>query len=329
MLACNLNFIIKNIDYFILSFLITKFKSERQDVKKKLLKFILCLLSIFIITANQICIADCKIIVDKGTQTLWLLKNRKVIAQYPISLGMDSYSDKRQRGDCATPEGAFYVTYKKPDAKFYLFIGISYPNKVDAWWAYRRGIIKFPEMIMIWRAIDIKAAPPSNTPLGGAIGIHGGGLYRQYGNKKIRDWTEGCIALNNSSIANLYQYIRQGDQVLIYDSKKDFFSMMKPFANPVKPSGSYDSKITFHTILGKIVLHLKQTPDYSRSLEILWLKNRQSPIVIYDKNADGYLGFQDKITGISNISHKAEQSLYRHLRRVCIEALKKGQLSTQ
>ncbi|MCX7778561.1 MAG: L,D-transpeptidase, partial [Armatimonadetes bacterium] len=56
-------------------------------------------------------------------------------------------------------------------------------------------------------AIRDKKRPPWNTPLGGEIGLHGGGTHS--------DWTIGCIALENSDIEELYVVLRHGDPVLI------------------------------------------------------------------------------------------------------------------
>ncbi len=260
------------------------------------------------------------IVIDKATQTLTVFRDNQKIAVFPISIGLDSYSDKIKRGDCATPEGCFYITYKKPDTKYYLFMGLSYPNRVDAWWAYRRRLITVFQMMKIWRAIKLRYSPPTSTALGGAIGIHGGGLLK----KGIRDWTEGCIALNNKDILKLYKISYIGEKVVILNSKKDFFSMMLPFALPYDPITSYDSCLTLKTKLGKIVLLLRQKPDYSRFLELFWTKDKKHTIIIKDKNGDGFLGFEDSIKGI-NVKEK--QKVYNKLRKACKEALLKGEVS--
>ena len=264
------------------------------------------------------------IVIDKATQTLTVFKNGRKVESFPVSLGLDSYSDKRKRGDCATPEGCFYITYKKPDSKYYLFMGLSYPNRVDAWWAYRRKLITVFQMMKIWRAIKLKSSPPTTTALGGAIGIHGGGVFK----KGVRDWTEGCIALNNIAMSKLYNNSYIGEKVVILNSKKDFFSMMLPFALPYDPITSYDSCLTLNTNLGKIVLLLRQEPDYSRFLELFWIKDKMHTIIIKDKNADGILGFEDSIRGIKEGTKTLEkQKLYNELLRACKNALIRGKVN--
>jgi len=294
-----------------------------RPIKEKIEIFLIITLSLVISPLTSQAYQKKVIVVDKATQNLTIFKGDKKLVTFPVSLGLDSYSNKIKRGDCATPEGCFYITYKKPDSKYYLFMGISYPNRIDAWWAYRRKLITVFQMMKIWRAIRLKSSPPTTTALGGAIGIHGGGVFKN----GIRDWTEGCIALNNYDILRLYNDSYVGEKVVILDSKKDFFSMMLPFALPYDPITSYDSCLTLKTRLGKIVLILRQKPDYSRFLELFWIKDKQHTIIIKDKNGDGILGFEDSIRDIKErVSIKKDQKLYNRLLKACKDALKKGEV---
>jgi len=295
-----------------------------RPIKKKNKIFLVIALIFIILSINSYAYQRRIIVIDKATQSLTVFKGNKKLNIFPISLGLDSYSNKIKRGDCATPEGCFYITYKKPDSKYYLFMGISYPNRIDAWWAYRRKLISIFQMIKIWRAIKLKSSPPTTTELGGAIGIHGGGVFKD----GIRDWTEGCIALNNKDMLKLYNNSYVGEKVVILDSKKNFFSMMLPFALPYDPISSYDSCLCLKTKLGKIILILRQKPDYSRFLELFWIKDKKHTIIIKDKNADGVLGFEDSIEGLrKDLQTKEKQKLYNKLLNACKEALKRGEVS--
>jgi hypothetical protein len=69
-----------------------------------------------------------------------------------------------------------------------------------------------------WRAINLAhqqgREPPSNTGLGGNIGIHGIGA----GDPQVHEdfnWTEGCIALTNEQIEELARWIHLGTRVVV------------------------------------------------------------------------------------------------------------------
>jgi len=294
-----------------------------RPIKKKNKIFLVAALLLIVLPINLYAYQRKLIVIDKATQSLVVFKGHKRLCTFPISLGLDAYSNKIKRGDCATPEGCFYITYKKPDSKYYLFMGISYPNRIDAWWAYRRKLINIFQMMKIWRAIKLKSSPITTTALGGAIGIHGGGVFKN----GIRDWTEGCIALNDKDMLRLYNNSYIGEKVVILDSKKDFFSMILPFALPYDPVSSYDSCLTLKTKLGKMILILRQKPDYSRFLELFWIKDKSHTIIIKDKNADGVIGFEDSIEGIKkDLQTKEKQKLYHKLLKACKEALREGEV---
>jgi hypothetical protein len=277
------------------------------------------------------------VVIDKGIHRMFLYKDSKVIESYTVSLGIDSLSPKRRRGDKSTPEGCYYVTCKKSESKFYKFLGLSYPNNVDAWLGLRKRLVSSREYRSIANAISAGSSPPACTSLGSGIGIHGGGVYRNSGKNMVRDWTEGCIAVNNQDMDVIYSFCDVGDMVIILNSKHQFFDMMRPFGTPLvidqtsEPGGKggkYLSEIGLVTVFGQVLLRLREGNDYSRSIEILLFgkgTSRPPSYVVFDRNADGKLGFGDKQTGSLGTAKKKQNS-YSRLLAELKKALGKGRL---
>lgn len=135
------------------------------------------------------------IVVEKAKRILSIYDNESLIKSYKISLGKNPVGHKQFEGDSKTPEGVYYIDGKNPKSKYFLNLGISYPNEKDKEYA----------------ASHKKSA-------GGDIKIHGlpngfslaKPLFNIYG-----DWTEGCIAVNNEDMAELYNIIDIGTKIEI------------------------------------------------------------------------------------------------------------------
>jgi murein L,D-transpeptidase YafK len=153
--------------------------------------------------------ARCRILVKKGERKLYLYVwdggKERLAKTYQIALGNNPTGSKRRQGDGATPEGDYYITHKNPRSNFYLSLGVSYPNIVDADKGLKEGLITKAEHQAIVAAIHAKTKPPQNTKLGGDIFIHGGGTGKLFG--LVRDWTLGCVALENDEIKELFEMI--------------------------------------------------------------------------------------------------------------------------
>jgi murein L,D-transpeptidase YafK len=145
--------------------------------------------------------------IEKGARRLTLLEQGAVVAQFPIALGSAPIGHKQREGDRKTPEGDYFVCEKHVSRRFYLFLGLSYPNARDAQAGYKAGRITQAQLQAIESATRAGKCPPWNTPLGGAIGIHGGGT--------TRDWTLGCIAVDDAHIELLYMLVPVGCPVQI------------------------------------------------------------------------------------------------------------------
>jgi murein L,D-transpeptidase YafK len=148
-----------------------------------------------------------RIVIKKKDRKLELFDGETLIKTYPAALGFAPVGDKEREGDGKTPEGEFYVHFKNEKSKFYLSIGISYPNVEAAKRGLAAKLITNKEHDAIVEAINNKKIPPQKTALGGEIFIHGGG--------SATDWTQGCAALSNADIKELFEAVQLGTQVEI------------------------------------------------------------------------------------------------------------------
>lgn len=158
--------------------------------------------------------ADLEIIIHKQKRTLLLYREARLESTYAVALGRNWAADKAIEGDEATPLGEFYICAKNPRSKYFLSMCISYPNAEDAARGLAAGLITPEQQAEILAAIRERRAPPQRTPLGGEIYIHGQGS-AQEANGRSRDWTRGCIAMENAAMRELYDRVPMGTPVLI------------------------------------------------------------------------------------------------------------------
>ena len=124
-----------------------------------------------------------RVLVQKGERKLQLLRNGEVLRTYKIALGLRPEGHKEYEGDFRTPEGQYKLSRRNPNSEYFLSIQIDYPNDRDVKRARRLG----------------------QRP-GGAIMIHG----QPNVPRKPRDyysnvdWTEGCIAVSNSDMVEIW-----------------------------------------------------------------------------------------------------------------------------
>lgn len=148
-----------------------------------------------------------KVVVEKAARRLTLYSDGERVRVFPVALGFEPAGDKVRQGDGRTPEGDFYVCVKNGRSKFYLSLGLSYPNAEDAARGLEEGLITRAQHGRILDAVARGARPPWDTPLGGEIFIHGGGT--------ARDWTWGCVALENEHVKELFDALPLGTPVRI------------------------------------------------------------------------------------------------------------------
>lgn len=140
------------------------------------------------------------ILVDKSDYKLQVFYKKKLIRKYLAVFGPDRMQDKCKRGDRFTPEGWFTIIEKHESHLYNKFIGIDYPN--DSTYRKRAELIKQGKI------------KESDQP-GDQVGIHG--IWKKGNNlieKKV-GWTDGCIALRNEDIDELYQFITKGIRIYI------------------------------------------------------------------------------------------------------------------
>jgi murein L,D-transpeptidase YafK len=137
-----------------------------------------------------------KVVVKKAERKLYLVKKDKPFRTYSVSLGFKPDGHKQRQGDGRTPEGRYYLNWRNAGSKFRKSLHVSYPNYRDKLHARRRGV----------------------DP-GGLIMVHGqpgGGrnsALRQAISKE--DWTQGCIAVSNLAIDEIWSYTLDGTPIEI------------------------------------------------------------------------------------------------------------------
>lgn len=151
-----------------------------------------------------------KVEVYKGERRLDLLTKKngqlEVVKSYSMNLGRQPIGHKTQEGDNKTPEGLYTLDWKNPKSAYHLSIHISYPNKQDRAQAQARGVSPggdimihgMPNDTMRWTwlvspALAIASPDTANEIIHSALAMF--------------DWTQGCIAVSNAEIEEIYELI--------------------------------------------------------------------------------------------------------------------------
>lgn len=155
--------------------------------------------------------------VDKTARVLIVRDGKAVKKTFQIALGRGGRGAKQYYGDNKTPVGAYRIVGVSDSRRFDTFLRLNYPNVKDAFYGLKAERISRTDFERIVGAARRNQVPPQNTPLGGAIGIHGIGEETP---ERILihdnlDWTEGCIALRNADLHELRAFIDVGTRVVI------------------------------------------------------------------------------------------------------------------
>jgi len=133
-----------------------------------------------------------KVVIIKSKRVMVLFdENEKILSRHRISLGKNNVGTKLKQGDYKTPEGIYRVIDKRSDKVYYKEILISYPNEEDK--ARSRSL---------------------GFSTGGGITIHAQPNWNWDGHGNdftlSKDWTEGCIAITNEGMDNIWSMIELG-----------------------------------------------------------------------------------------------------------------------
>ena len=135
-----------------------------------------------------------RIVVAKRDRTLALMDGPHVLKTYRIALGRTPLEHKMTEGDGRTPEGQYLIDYRKADSAYHRALHISYPDAADQAQAQARGV----------------------NP-GGLIMIHGirNGLGLLGRLHRLADWTNGCVAVTNTEIEEIWRAVPDGTPIEI------------------------------------------------------------------------------------------------------------------
>jgi murein L,D-transpeptidase YafK len=135
-----------------------------------------------------------RVLIIKKERTLELLSHEEVIRTYKVALGGDPIGPKTRQGDHKTPEGIYLLDFRNSNSRFYKSIHISYPSARDRAQARGRGV----------------------SP-GGDVFVHG--LGKGYGwigaAHRLKDWTDGCIAVTNEEMDEIWRLVADGTPIEI------------------------------------------------------------------------------------------------------------------
>lgn len=140
------------------------------------------------------------ILIDKSDYELHVYDSKGWYATYPVVFGNNPLADKKMEGDKLTPEGRFRIVSKRPHDKWSRFLALDYPT---------------PEHKARFEERKRRGEIPRNASPGGGIGIHGTWPNDDFMIDRFKNWTNGCIALKNSDVQELYGYIQVGTPVVI------------------------------------------------------------------------------------------------------------------
>ena len=127
-------------------------------------------------------------LVNKKKREMVLLRGESVLRTYRIALGREPVGPKRQEGDGRTPEGRYIIDWRNAQSKYHLSLHISYPD-----------------------AADVARAREAGVDPGGDIMIHG----LPDGVRKEGDWTQGCIAVTDEEMDEIWGLVEEGTPIWI------------------------------------------------------------------------------------------------------------------
>jgi murein L,D-transpeptidase YafK len=144
-------------------------------------------------TTENLPVVD-KVVVHKAERRLDLMQRGTVVRTYKVALGLNPIGTKERSGDFRTPEGTYRLVRRNPRSDYFLSMQVSYPNDTD-----------------------LKHAKRNHWDTGGSIMIHGlpNQLKHDPSYYESRDWTDGCIALSNSDMLEIWLLVQDNAPIEI------------------------------------------------------------------------------------------------------------------
>jgi len=135
-----------------------------------------------------------RVVLYKHERKLVLLSQEKELRSYKVALGSEPIGPKTRQGDHRTPEGLYTLDSRNPNSHFYKAFHISYPSSKD-----------------------VAVAKKSGVSAGGDIMLHGlPKAYAWVGKAHVlHDWTDGCIAVTNEEMDEIWKLVRVGTPIEI------------------------------------------------------------------------------------------------------------------
>ncbi len=123
------------------------------------------------------------ILIVKHERKLYLLHDNYPLRSYRIALGLSPTGAKEHQWDFRTPEGSYIIDFRREHSHYFKALHISYPGPAD-----------------------LKRSSTLHLPTGGDIFIHGepNRPTKPVSYYKTRDWTNGCIALSDEDLQDLW-----------------------------------------------------------------------------------------------------------------------------
>jgi murein L,D-transpeptidase YafK len=145
-------------------------------------------------SAEEIAAAD-RVVVHKAEHKLYLYSGNRLLGEYKVQLGLNPSGQKEREHDFRTPEGRYYLARRNTRSEYFLAIQVSYPNQED----------------------ELKARKNRWAP-GGSIMIHGfpNAPKHPASYYESNDWTDGCIALSNSDMVEVWMRTQDNIPIDIY-----------------------------------------------------------------------------------------------------------------
>lgn len=150
------------------------------------------------------------IYVKKSEKYMSLYKSGEEIRRYKIAMGAVPEGHKQQEGDEKTPEGIYEIVWKNKASKFHLSLKINYPNKDDKKRARSLGVSPGGDIMIHGLPNNLEAWLESFPKLLQDWILNGGSQYHY-----LYNWTDGCIAVTNEEIEEIWELVKPGTPIKI------------------------------------------------------------------------------------------------------------------